>query len=124
MEVVGKTVISDDVFVELARTSLHNVNEVYRQERRGALAELTQLLAEKFIPQIVVKRTEADAAEVDLGKVSYEMKLTLNYGINIPEAVKKVRETVATEVESLTGYHVERIDVVVDKLVRSEKLEG
>ena len=34
--------------------------------------------------------------------------------------VEKVRAAVKTEVESLTGYTVQRIDVLVEKLVRPE----
>lgn len=121
MELASKTVISEEVFAELARASLNKVNEVFYQEKKGALAELTTLIAEKFIPQIVVKKTENDTSPETPGKVAYEIKLSLVYGIFIPDAVKKVRETIAAEVESITGYQVERIDVIVEKLIRQEQ---
>lgn len=121
MEVIGKTVISDEVFAELARASLQKVNEVFFQEKKGTLAELTTLIAEKFVPQIIIKKTETDTPENTKGTVSYEIKLSLIYGINIPEALKKVRETITNEVESITGYQVDRIDIFVEKLVRQEQ---
>ena len=91
------------------------VNEVARQEKKGALAELTQLFSERIAPQIVVKRAEAEVAAV-----TFEIKLTLIYGVRIPEVVGKVRSAVKTEVESLTGYTVQRIDILVEKLIRPE----
>ncbi len=121
MEAISKTVINDEVFAELARASLQKVNEVFYQEKKGTLAELTTLIADKLVPQIIIKKTEADKPDDCRGKVSFEIKLSLIYGINIPDALKKVRETISVEVENITGYQVERIDIFVEKLVRQEQ---
>ena len=115
MEEMDRTQITDEVFLEIARSAMQNVNEVARQEKKGALAELTQLFSERIAPQIVVKRAEAEVAAV-----TFEIKLTLIYGVRIPEVVGKVRSAVKTEVESLTGYTVQRIDILVEKLIRPE----
>ena len=96
---------------------MKNVNEVARQERKGALAELTQLFSERIAPQIVVKRLEAEDLTLT---VAFEIKLTLIYGVRIPEVVEKVRSAVKSEVENLTGCRVDRIDILVEKLVRAE----
>ncbi len=124
MEDVGKTVINDEVFTEIARTAMLTVNDVFRQERKGALAELTQMLSGRFAPQISVKKNVSEeGATVPLGSVSFDMKLTLVYGVNIPDAVNRVRQAVITEVEAITGYKVEAIDITVEKLVKPEKAE-
>ena len=115
MDEQERTQVTDDVFLEIARSAMQAVNEVARQEKKGALAELTQLFSERIAPQIVVKRAEAE-----LAAVTFEIKLTLIYGVRIPEVVEKVRSAVKTEVESLTGYTVQRIDVLVEKLIRPE----
>lgn len=115
MDEQERTQVTDDVFLEIARSAMQAVNEVARQEKKGALAELTQLFSERIAPQIVVKRAEAEIAAV-----TFEIKLTLIYGVRIPEVVEKVRSAVKTEVESLTGYTVQRIDVLVEKLIRPE----
>ena len=112
-----RTQVTDDVFLEIARSAMQAVNEVARQEKRGALAELTQLFSERIAPQIVVKRLDAETA---MPAVAFEIKLTLIYGVRIPEVVEKVRAAVKAEVENLTGYAVQRIDVLVEKLVRPE----
>ena len=115
MDEQERTQVTDDVFLEIARSAMQAVNEVARQEKKGALAELTQLFSERIAPQIVVKRAEAE-----LAAVTFEIKLTLIYGVRIPEVVEKVRSAVKTEVESLTGYTVQRIDILVEKLIRPE----
>lgn len=115
MDEQERTQVTDDVFLEIARSAMQAVNEVARQEKKGALAELTQLFSERIAPQIVVKRAEAEVAAV-----TFEIKLTLIYGVRIPEVVGKVRSAVKTEVESLTGYTVQRIDILVEKLIRPE----
>ena len=117
MDEQDRTQVTDEVFLEIARSAMQAVNEVARQEKRGALAELTQLFSERIAPQIVVKRLDAETA---MPAVAFEIKLTLIYGVRIPEVVEKVRAAVKAEVENLTGYAVQRIDVLVEKLVRPE----
>ena len=117
MDEQDRTQVTDEVFLEIARSAMQAVNEVARQEKRGALAELTQLFSERIAPQIVVRRPESDVASV-----AFEIKLTLIYGVRIPDVVEKVRAAVKAEVENLTGYAVQRIDVLVEKLVRPEPM--
>jgi len=117
MEETERTVLTDEVFLEIARAAMSNVNEVARMEKKGTLAELTQLFSERMAPQIVVKRVEAEGM---VPSVTFEIKLTLIYGVRIPDVVEKVRSSVKTEVESLTGVKVDRIDILIEKLVRSE----
>jgi uncharacterized alkaline shock family protein YloU len=112
-----RTLLTDEVFVEIARSAMLSVNEVARQGKKGPLAELTQLFSERIAPQIVVKRLEA---EDTTPSVTFDIKLTLIYGVRIPEVVEKVRNSVKTEVENLTGVKVDRIDILIEKLVRPE----
>ena len=116
MDEQDRTQVTDDVFLEIARSAMQAVNEVARQEKKSALAELTQLFSERIAPQIIVRRPEPEV----VAAVAFEIKLTLIYGVRIPEVVEKVRAAVKAEVENLTGYTVQRIDVLVEKLVRPE----
>jgi uncharacterized alkaline shock family protein YloU len=124
MEEKERTQFNDEVFVEIARSALRNVNEVSRQEKKGALAELTQLVSERIAPQIIVKRIDrTNAAQTEAAQaVAFDMKLTLIYGVRIPDVVEKVRNAVITEVETLTGFKVDRIDILVEKLIRPEPI--
>ncbi len=121
MEEMERTSLTDEVFVEIARSAMQNVNEVARQEKKGPLAELTQLFSERIAPQIVVKRVETEDASP---AVTFEIKLTLIYGVRIPEVVDRVRGSVKSEVENLTGFKVDRIDILIEKLVRPEPAPG
>ena len=117
MEEMERTLLTDEVFVEIARSAMRNVNEVARQEKKGALAEITQLFSERMAPQIIVKRLAAEGAAP---AVSFDIKLTLIYGVRIPEVVEKVRSSIKTEVEHLTGVNVDKIDILIEKLIRPE----
>ena len=117
MEEVDRTQVTDDVFLEIARSAMQEVNEIARKEKKGALAELTQLFSDRIAPQIVLKRIEN---ETSAPAIAYDIKLTLIYGVRIPEVLEKVRAAVKSEVENLTGYKVDRIDILVEKLVHPE----
>ena len=120
----GKTTINEEVFVELAKTAMTKVEGVFPEtDAKTSLASFAKLLAERFIPQIIVRKTDADQATDTKGIVSFEMRLSLLYGANIPEAIGKVREAIKEEVETIACYNVEKIDIVVEKLVKPEKLE-
>lgn len=115
MEEQDRTQVTDDVFLEIARSAMQAVNEVACREKKSALAELTQLFSERIAPQIIVKRPDPEVTAV-----TFEIKLTLIYGVRIPDVVEKVRHAVKADVENLTGYTVQRIDILVEKLIRPE----
>ena len=119
--VEGKITLNDSILVEIAREAIKKVEEVYRGDRKGALAGLTGVFAERFVPQVTVKRiAEEDEAPE---RIAFDVKTSMVYGVNIPEVGKKVREKVKAEVEVMTGYTVERIDITVDRLIKPEEIK-
>jgi len=119
----GRTTISESVFVEVAREAMKKVEDVFREEKKGGLSGLTRMFTERFAPQISVKKTEPGEGEEGAGTVSFEVKLTVVYGVRIPEVANKVRETIVTDVEALTGYKVEKVDIVIDRIVKPEEVQ-
>jgi uncharacterized alkaline shock family protein YloU len=119
----GKTFINDSVFVEIAREAMHKVEEVFKQERKGALSGLTRIFTERFAPQISVKKAEASDLEESPGSVAFEVKLTVVYGVKIPEVAQKVRERIVNDVESLTGYKVDKVDIIIDRIIKPEDIQ-
>lgn len=117
----GKTVISEDVFIDLAKNALTKETELSVQEKKSTFTELFQMFTERFAPQVSVKKNDGQILEEVSNTVSFELKLILVYGVNIPEAVTKIREAISQEVQAYTGYTVEKIDVVVEKLVKPDK---
>jgi uncharacterized alkaline shock family protein YloU len=120
MSVSGKTTVNDNVFQAIVEIALKNVDAVVAKEKKGALAGISKIL-ERFSPQITVKK--AEHAEADFGDVSFELNLAVIYGINIPEAAARVREELVTVVESITGYKVAQVNIVVDRIVEMKDLE-
>jgi len=122
----GKTIISEEVFADLAKTAMSKVENVAAAtEEGGSLAAVVKKVADRVIPQVVVKKTDAVAAEDEahqstVGHVSFEIKVTVLYGANIPETTVKLRSVLVEEVEKITGFQVDKIDVIVEKLIKPE----
>ena len=112
----GRTTIHDTVFVEIAREAVQKMEDVFRQEKKGALTGLTRVFTDRFAPQITVKKTENAETENGFGTISLDMKITVVYGVVIP------REKIISDIETLTGYSVERVDINIDKIVRPEQI--
>jgi uncharacterized alkaline shock family protein YloU len=121
MQIAGRTTVNESVFQAIAEITIRNIDDVVAKEKKGALAGLSKILQERFSPQISVKKTEKE--DVDLGDVSFELKLAVIYGINIPEAAARVRKELAETVGNLTGYNVNQINIVVDRIVELKELQ-
>ncbi len=55
--------------------------------------------------------------------MSFEVKVTVLYGVKIPEVAEKAREKIISEVETLTGYTVEKVDLVVERIIKPEDIQ-
>lgn len=124
----GKTIISEEVFVELAKIVMTKVECVVASDGgSGTLAAFAKRVAERVVPPVVVKKVDAISATEDIagveGHTSFEVKVKILYGSSIPDTIKELRESLVEEVETITGYTVDRIDVIVDKLVKEEEFK-
>ena len=124
----GKTIISEEVFADLAKTAMSKVENVAAApEDVSTLAAVVKRVADRVIPQVIVKKTDAIAGDDEnqqstVGRVSFEIKITVIYGANIPETTTKLRQVLLDEVEHITGYQVDKVDVIVEKLVKAESV--
>ena len=122
----GKTIISEEVFADLAKTAMGKVENVAVASDDGStLASVVKKVTDRVIPQVTVKKTDAVSSDDEnqqgtIGHVSFEIKITVIYGANIPETTTKLRQVLLGEVERITGYQVDKVDVIVEKLVKSE----
>ena len=115
--VTGITSIHDDVFREIIRLLLEEVEGIYTYEPKNPLAPF---LGDKSIrPQISVKRP--DPAEENQERVAYEIRLALLSGANIPQVVGKIRREAVERTKLYTGYEVSAVDVYITRLIRFEK---
>lgn len=119
----GKTTINDAVFVEIAKEAMKKVGSVYRQEKKGTLNGITRAFTEKFDPRITVKKAETEDTENEYGTIALELRITVVYGVVIPEVAKQLKEKIISEIQTLTGYSVERVDIYVEKIILPEQIE-
>ena len=120
----GKTLINDSVFIDIAKEAMRKVEEVYKQEKKGGIVDLTRMFVDRFTPQISVKKNEESMEfEEPVSSVSFEVKVSIVYGVRIPEVAQKAREQIINEVENLTGYKVDKVDLIVERIVKPEEIK-
>ena len=124
----GKTVISDEVFVDIVKAAAATIAHVaFAPADTGSFLSLAKRVTDKMIPPIDVKKTEASVDEngtVTKGHVSFEVRVYIEYGAIVPEVVEALREAIVREVVSLTDFYVDRVDVIVVKLYRVKPAEA
>lgn len=114
---LGSTVIHEDVFREIVRLILDEVDGIYSFESKNVLAPL---LGEKSVkPVITVKWPDPDDENQE--QISFDIKLAVLYGASIPQMVSLIRRETAERVKNFTGYDVTAVDVYITKLIRFEK---
>lgn len=115
----GKTIIYDDVFITLARIVLESSDDVFYQEKKGNFA---QFFGDKNAKTgISIRRKDADDTLDEQAFISYELKISVLYGVSIPETAQRIREKLAHEVKNLTGFELDTVDITVERIVRMDK---
>ncbi len=104
-ETIGRVEISDRVFSEIACREAGTVSGVVGL--RGSFVEALTGKAKG----IQVDRTGRD--------VSLELRLCVEYGVNIPALAAKVRERVAGAIRQMTGMRVRAVNIHVDSIVEA-----
>lgn len=121
----GKTIISDEVFVGIVRAAAQDLGHVTLSLNEGSsLFSLAKRVTDKMVPQISVRKSDTTVDEngtVTKGHVSFELKVAVEYGSNIPEVVENLRQAIVKEVAALTDFYVDSVDVVVARLVNIQK---
>ena len=114
--VMGNTTIHDDVFREIVRIVLEEVEGVYFEEGKKALAPFWGDKATK--PTITIKWPTPDTESRE--QVSLEVRIAAHYGAAIPQMVSAIRRESIARIQAITGYEVLAVDVYITKLVRLE----
>jgi uncharacterized alkaline shock family protein YloU len=118
--VIGSTVIHEDVFREIVKMVLDEVEGVYCYEPKNPLAPL---LGDKSIKPVVTVKWPAPDEE-NQEQISFEIKLAALYGAPIPQLVAFIRKETAERVKAFTGYDVPVVDVYITKLIRFDSERG
>ena len=115
MDTMEKIILRDEVFIDLARAAMVRVNELEEASPTSGMAGLLQVVLGRNMPEITVQQQDGDVEKGTPGQVSYGLKIAVYYGASISDTVRRLRQAIATEVETITGYRVERIDVLVER---------
>jgi len=117
---MGSMTIHEDVFREIARMVLEEVEGIYSYEPKNPLAPL---LGEKSVkPVITIKLPAPDDENQE--QISFDIRLAALYGASIPQMVSTIRSETAERVKRITGYDVPAVDVYITKLIRFDKERG
>ena len=111
METAGKTIIREEVFAQLALGAMEKLEVVPVAAAEGTLLEKAKALLSRMAPRIVVKKDEENRTVV------LELGIAVPYGTFIPEVASRIRRQVAEEIRQVTCWEVERIDVLVERLL-------
>lgn len=108
----GKVHISEDVITELARQALQKVSGI-QPASAGIASKLG--LGRKITEGIKVSVDEGDHPSI-----SVDSFLMVKYGLRIPDLAWDVQETVKNELEKMTGYSVNYVNVYVQGIYFDE----
>lgn len=123
----GKTIICEEVFMQLVRLAADKVENVSLSEGgSGGLMGFAKGLTGKNVPTIGVEKTDAEVDEngtVTKGHVSFTLKVAVCCDANIPETIENLREAVVKEVVRITDFVVDKVDIIVARLTEPVKKE-
>lgn len=102
-ECIGSVQIADEVVADIVALAAIEVDGVASMGE-----DITSDIMSKVGIKNLVKGVKIDIEDM---KVSVEVKLTVEYGYNIPATCAKVQEKVKNTVENMTGLTVTDVDV-------------
>ena len=101
----GNVKISEDVIASIAAISAsetEGVNGLYSNIGK----DIAEFLGKKNLSKGVKITFNGNCVEVEIG-------MSVKYGYNILEVAKKVQESVASSIESMTGLHTTCVDIQI-----------
>ncbi|WP_432642698.1 Asp23/Gls24 family envelope stress response protein [Acidaminococcus sp.] len=121
----GKTIICEEVFMQLVRLAADQVEDVSLCESGSSgLMGFAKGLTGKNVSAVGVEKTDAEVDEngtVTKGHVSFTLKVSVCCDANIPEAIEHLREAVVQEVVKIADFVVDKVDIIVARLDETTK---
>jgi uncharacterized alkaline shock family protein YloU len=110
---LGRITISSDAIAQIVgETALECYGVVGMVPRLPGAGPVRRLLGRD--------RTQGIAIARDPGGVTIDLRVVVEYGLNLAEVASTVRNRVAYEVERLTGLSVGSVEVHIEDVRRSE----
>lgn len=109
----GKTIIADSVVAKIAGLAAREVEGVHELVATG-LDQTVVGLARAVTRQ--QNRDRGIRVEVGEREAAVDVRISAEYGVNLPAVSAAVRNNVVNRVESMTGLIVKEVNVVVSDL--------
>jgi uncharacterized alkaline shock family protein YloU len=114
----GKTTIADVVVSKIAAIAAREVagvHDLVMQGMGGAVTGLAQ--------RVTGADTRSQGVNVEVGEreAAIDLKLTLDYGVSIPQVAEAVRRNIISRLEAMTGLNVKEVNIDVTDLYFPEE---
>ncbi len=109
----GKTTIADVVvsrIAGIAAREVPGVHELVTQGMGGAVTGLAQRVTRADT------RSQGVNVEVGVREAAIDLRLTVEYGVSIPQVAEAVRRNIMNRLESMTGLIVKEVNIDVTDL--------
>lgn len=109
----GRTTIADAVVAKVAGIATREVAGVHELVMQGAgetLAGLTQRVTGSDT------RTQGVNVEVGEREAAIDLRMTVDYGVSIPQVADAVRRNIISRVQAMTGLLVKEVNIDVTDL--------
>ena len=109
----GKTTIADVVVSKIAAIAAREVagvHDLVTQGMGGAISGLAQRVTGADM------RSQGVNVEVGEREAAIDLRLTVDYGVSIPQVAEGVRRNIITRLEAMTGLNVKEVNIDVADL--------
>ena len=109
----GKTTIADVVVSKIAAIAAREVAGVHDLVMPGMGGAVTGLAQ-----RVTGADTRSQGVNVEVGEreAAIDLKLTLDYGVSIPQVAEAVRRNIISRLEAMTGLNVKEVNIDVTDL--------
>jgi uncharacterized alkaline shock family protein YloU len=114
----GKTTIASEVVTKIAALATKEIAGVHEMGTLGfgdALTGLAQRAAKTG------QSTQGVHVEVGEREVAVDLKVVVEYGVNIPQVASAIRRNIASRINSMTGLTVKEVNIDVSGLYFAEE---
>lgn len=130
--IVGKTIVSESVFVDLVKESIEPLKDVkFDAQTMNPLTSLAkffdktpdnkQTSTANTPPMLTVLSVATEirhqmTANNPPASVSFNLKININTNKDTNYLITQIRDNIRQKVENITGYTVERVDININKI--------
>ena len=103
----GVVKVHESVIASIVRKAALDVEGVLRLGTSSLMDNPAEIVGSKKI------QDRSITVEMNESSVSVELRVILQYGVEIPQVANELKETVAAEITKLSGMRVDHVNIVV-----------